>query len=203
MSDHKHLFVKGEDETKPTFVLLHGTGGNEKDLLPIVNMIDEGASVLGIRGNISENGMPRFFKRLAEGVFDKEDLKLRTDELHAFLEEAATEHGIDRQNLVAIGYSNGANIAANLYYEHGAVFKGAMLFHAMVPQQKEALPNLENANVFIGAGKHDPMIPAPETEQLKRDLESAGAAVKTFWTEGGHELMREEIQAAKEWYEAL
>src|SRR6476620_9913581 len=106
-----HIFQKGTNPSKPTFLMLHGTGGNELDLLPLAGMIDEEASVLSVRGNVLENGMPRFFRRLAEGVFDEEDLVFRTKELNEFLDEAAVEHGFDRNNITAIGYSNGANIA--------------------------------------------------------------------------------------------
>ena len=110
----KHIFKQGADKSKPTILLLHGTGGTEQDLLPLAELIDPEASVLSVRGNVLENGMPRFFRRLAEGVFDEEDLIFRTNELHSFLNEAAEEHGFDRANIVAVGYSNGANIAASL-----------------------------------------------------------------------------------------
>ncbi|MBM7840236.1 phospholipase/carboxylesterase [Alkalihalobacillus xiaoxiensis] len=202
MTNHVHVYQKGQDENGITFVLLHGTGGNERDLLPIAQMIDPSANVLGVRGNVLENGMPRFFRRLAEGVFDKEDLKNRTDELDQFLKEAAKEYGFNGDKMVAIGYSNGANIAANLLYEHGSVLNGAMLFHAMVPQEKSALPALNETAVFVGAGKQDQMIPAQETETLVADLKQAGATVEAFWTDGGHQLVREEIDAAKQWYES-
>src|SRR6476659_6247575 len=110
----KHIFNKGQDPTKPTLLLLHGTGGNELDLLPLAGRIDDEANVLSVRGNVLENGMPRFFRRLAEGIFDEEDLIFRTKELNEFLDEAAKEYKFDRNNIVAIGYSNGANIAASL-----------------------------------------------------------------------------------------
>ncbi|UTR08253.1 alpha/beta hydrolase [Alkalihalobacillus sp. LMS6] len=202
MTEHIHVYKENKKEG-PTFVLLHGTGGNEEDLLPLAEIIDPGANVLGVRGNVSENGMPRFFRRLQEGVFDMEDLKKRTDELHQFIKQAAQEYQFNDQEIYALGYSNGANIAANMMYEHGSVFKGAFLFHAMVPQEKNDRPTLTNTSVFIGAGKNDPMIPARETETLIQDLTDAGAAVESYWTSGGHQLLREELEAAKTWYEAL
>lgn len=202
MSEHKHVYQEKENGG-PTFVLLHGTGGNENDLLPLAKMIDEKANVLGVRGNVLENGMPRFFRRLQEGVFDMEDLKKRTDELNDFLQQAASQYKFQNQDVYAIGYSNGANIAANLLYEHGSVFKGVFLFHAMVPQQKEQLPNLSETAVFVGAGKNDPMIPADQTNTLITDLQQAGASVESYWTTGGHQLLREEVDEAKRWYDTL
>lgn len=202
MSEHIHIFKKGKNPSGPTLVLLHGTGGNESDLFPIAEMIDPDLNVLGIRGNVSENGMPRFFKRLAEGIFDMEDLKKRTDELHQFLKDAAKEHHFNVDQLIAVGYSNGANIAANVLYEHGSVFQGAMLFHAMVPQKGKQLSSLPDTSVFVGAGKRDPMIPAAETETLIADLRDAGANVEAYWTNGGHQLTRDEIESAKSWYKS-
>src|SRR5690625_1592958 len=112
----KHIFQKGNDPSKPTLLLLHGTGGTEQDLLPLSENIDPDANILSVRGNVSENGMPRFFRRLAEGVFDEEDLIFRTKELNEFLDEAAETYGFDRDQVVAVGYSNGANIAASLLF---------------------------------------------------------------------------------------
>src|ERR1700722_13058207 len=120
----KHIFNKGTDSSKPTLLLLHGTGGNELNLLPLARRIDEEASVLSVRGNVLENGMPRFFKRLAEGVFDEEDLVFRTNELNEFLHDAASEHGFDRNEVIAVGYSNGANIAASLLFHYEDALKG-------------------------------------------------------------------------------
>lgn len=122
-----HIFKKGNDESKPTLLLLHGTGGNERDLLPLAERIDPNANVLSVRGNVVENGMPRFFRRLAEGVFDIEDLIKRTEELNEFLNEAADQYGFDRDHILAIGYSNGANIAGSLLFHYQDALKGAIL----------------------------------------------------------------------------
>lgn len=196
----KHVFNRGSNPSKPTFLLLHGTGGNELDLLPIAGMIDDEASVLSVRGNVSENGMPRFFKRLAEGVFDMEDLVFRTKELKEFIESAATEHGFDSNNMIAIGYSNGANIAGSLLFHYENVFKGAMLLHPMVPIRDLELPNMKDVSVFIGAGKNDPICLPQETEELASLLDGAGAKVVTHWENMGHSLTRSEIEAATDWY---
>src|SRR5699024_4827998 len=162
-----------------------------------------GASVLSVRGNVSENGMPRFFRRLAEGVFDEEDLIARTKELHAFLDDAAGEHDFARENLVAIGYSNGANIAASLLYHHENSLKAAILLHPMVPRRDVTLPDLTGVSVFIGAGKNDPICKPEETEELAARLKEAGANVEVQWGEHGHQLTREEIAHAADWYRKL
>jgi phospholipase/carboxylesterase len=197
----KHIFVGGKREGLPTLLLLHGTGGNERDLLSVAEMIAPDASVLGVRGNILENGMPRFFRRLKEGVFDIEDLVFRTQELNDHLSEFAEQYKFDRNHIVAVGYSNGANIAASLLYNHANSLNGAILFHAMVPRQGVELPILHNVPVFIGAGKRDSLIAPDQTKELSAHLRQSGADVSEFWTEGGHELTREEVERAKEWFD--
>lgn len=196
----EHIFIKGEDSTRPTLLLLHGTGGNENDLVGLGKEIDGAANILSVRGNVLENGMPRFFKRLAEGVFDLEDLQFRTEELKNFIDESAKNYDFDRDNVVAIGYSNGANIAGNLLFEYENVLKGAILHHPMVPRRGVEIPALPGAPVFIGAGKNDFMCPAAESEELRDLLQNVGAEVELFWHSYGHQLTQDEVQAAKEWY---
>ncbi|WP_226086615.1 alpha/beta hydrolase [Mesobacillus sp. S13] len=196
----KHIFNKGKVPTKPTLLLLHGTGGNELDLLPLAGMIDDEASVLSVRGNVLENGMPRFFRRLAEGVFDEQDLIFRTKELNEFLDEAAGKYGFDRDNVIAVGYSNGANIAASLLFHYQDALKGAMLHHPMVPRRGIDLPELTGTSVFIAAGTNDPICSPQESEELKSLLEKANADVELHWENRGHQLSREEVEAAAKWY---
>lgn len=198
--DHQHVFIKGSQETSPTLLLLHGTGGNERDLIPLAQMIAPDASILGVKGNVLENGMPRFFRRLSEGVFDIEDLKYRTEALYQFISSMSEQYHFDRQKVIAIGYSNGANIAASLIYQYERAIRGAILFHAMVPLQDVTLPPLHNLPVFIGAGKRDPLIPMQETLALADTLREAGANVTEYWGEGGHELTRAEVEEAGKWY---
>ncbi|WP_226087892.1 alpha/beta hydrolase [Mesobacillus sp. S13] len=191
---------KGTDSSKPTLLLLHGTGGNENDLLPLANMIDQEATVLSVRGNILENGMPRFFRRLAEGVFDEEDLVFRTQELHEFLDDASEKYELDRSNIVAVGYSNGANIAASLLFHYKNALKGAILHHPMVPRRGIDLPELSGTEVFLAAGKNDPICPAAESEELKSLLLKANAHIEMHWENSGHQLTLNEVEAAREWY---
>lgn len=197
----KHLFNEGESNNDTTLLLLHGTGGNENDLLSLAQMIDPTASVLSVRGNVLENGMPRFFRRLAAGVFDEEDLINRTEELNDFITKASKDYGFNRDKVIAIGYSNGANIAASLLYHYIDALRGAVLHHPMVPRRGIELPNLTGKNVLITAGKQDPMCPPEESEDLQEMLQNAGADVETFWMDGGHQLVQEEVVKAKEWYE--
>lgn len=194
-----HIYRKGTDESLPTLVLFHGTGGNEQDLLPLAELLAPGASVLGIRGNVLENGMPRYFRRLAEGVFDEEDLIFRTHELKQFLDSAAEQYGFDAGNLVAVGYSNGANIAGSLLFHYGSLFRSAVLLHPMVPLRGLAIPSLEGVSVFIGAGTNDPLIQAEETQELERLLQAAGADVTSHWGNQGHRLSAAEAEAARDW----
>lgn len=199
----KHIFNKGEDLTKPTLLLLHGTGGNESDLLPIGEMIDRNANILSVRGNVSENGMPRFFRRLSEGIFDEEDLIFRTKELNEFLNESAVKYGFDRDNIIAVGYSNGANIAASLLFHYQHSLRGAILHHPMVPRRGVELPDLTGKSVFITAGKNDPLCPPSESVDLQSLLQEAKAEAEIYWENNGHQLTATEVEAAGAWYSNL
>ena len=199
----KHIFNKGQNPTKPTLLMLHGTGGNELDLLPLAGRIDDEANVLSVRGNVLENGMPRFFRRLAEGVFDEEDLIFRTKELNDFLDEASVKYGFDRDNIIAIGYSNGANIAASLLFHYQNALKGAILHHPMVPRRGVELPDLSRKSVFIAAGTNDPICSPSESLDLQKLLEDANAKVELFWENRGHQLTATEVEAASKWYTTI
>lgn len=196
----KHIFEKGRREEAPTLVLFHGTGGTERDLLPLAKRIAPDSSVLSLRGNVLENGMPRFFRRLAEGVFDEEDLVFRTQEVNEFLDQAAAQYEFDRSRLVAVGYSNGANIAGSLLFHYRNALQGAILHHPMVPRRGIELPDLSGIPVFIGAGTNDPICSAQETEELEGLLSGAGAAVTVHWERYGHQLTPMEADAAAAWF---
>lgn len=195
----KHLFIK-KSKSRPVLLLLHGTGGNEESLLSLAPIIDRDASILSVRGNVSENGMPRFFKRLAEGIFDEEDLIERTKELNTFLDEAAENYDFDRKNVIGIGFSNGANIAGSLLFHYKDALKGAILHHPMVPRRGISLPDLTGVPVFIGAGHNDPLCTEQESLDLENVLKKSGADVHTHWENQGHQLTQTEAEAAGAWY---
>ncbi|QFK70760.1 alpha/beta hydrolase [Pradoshia sp. D12] len=196
----RDYFIKGTNMKLPTLFMLHGTGGTEHDLVPIAKLISPESSILSVRGNVSENGMPRFFKRLAEGIFDVEDLKFRTKELNDYLNEASVKYGFDRNNVLAIGYSNGANIAASMLFHYQHVLKGAILHHPMVPLRGIKLPEMERLPIFIGAGKNDPICSPEETKELSEILKAAGAKVEVYWEQNGHQLTQSEVEAAGLWF---
>jgi phospholipase/carboxylesterase len=195
-----HRFFPGE--TGMTLLLLHGTGGDENDLVPLGRELAPNAAILSPRGKVSEHGAPRFFRRLAEGVFDHEDLVFRTHELADFIEAAAEEYGFDLSKLVAVGYSNGANVAASLMLLHPGLLRAAVLFRAMVPFEPEETPDLSGMPVFLAAGRRDHMIPPENTERLAEILREAGADLDLRWRNTGHPLTYEEVAEAKEWLAA-
>src|SRR6267378_1660932 len=195
--DFVHQLVPGN--SKRTLLLLHGTGGNERDLIPLGHDLDPNASLLSPRGKVLENGIPRFFRRLAEGVFDLEDLKKRTHELADFVIAAAKIYQIDIKSLIAVGYSNGANIAASMLLLRPETLAAAILFRAMVPLVPETQPNLAAKCVWIGAGTNDPIIPTSETKRLAVLLRAAGADVTIRFFQSGHELTSDDVDLAREW----
>ena len=202
--DFIHRFVPAHAAAKdaPTLLLLHGTGGDENDLIQLGPLLAPGAALLSPRGKVLEYGMPRFFRRLAEGVFDEEDIRRRSAELASFVARAATFYDFDASRVVAVGFSNGANTAASILLLHPDTLAGAILFHAMVPLVPEPLPNLDGRKILLTAGRADPLVPGPESERLAKLLERVGAEVTLAWQPGGHTLTRAEIQTAADWLRA-
>lgn len=195
-----HRWVPGDgDASLPTLLLLHGTGGNEADLLSLGPMLMPGASVLSPRGNVSENGASRFFRRLAEGVFDIDDLIARTHELAEFVGAAANQYGFDATNVVAVGYSNGANIASSMMLLRPGTLAGGVLLRPMVPLEPETPPDLSGTPVYLGAGRMDPIVPVENVEQLAELLRGYGADVMLTWQPTGHGLTREDVLSARDW----
>jgi predicted esterase len=201
LPDFLHEFVPGNSSR--TLLLLHGTGGSERDLLPLGRELDPNASLLSPRGKILENGMPRFFRRLAEGVFDLEDLKTRTHELADFVAAAARQYKLAADNIVGVGYSNGANIAASMLLLRPEIMHAAILFRAMVPLIPDKLPDLSSVGVWIGAGDQDPIIPSSETQRLVDLLRQAGADVTVRFFNAGHGLTNSDIEKAGQWLKNL
>jgi phospholipase/carboxylesterase len=199
--DFLHEFVHGNSDR--TLLLLHGTGGNERDLIPLGRELDPNASLLSPRGKILENGMPRFFRRLAEGVFDLEDLKTRTNELADFVAAAVRHYKLAADQVVGVGYSNGANIAASMLLLRPEIMHAAILFRAMVPLIPDKLPDLSSVHIWIGAGDQDPIVPTSETQRLVELLRSAGADVTIRFFNAGHGLTSSEVEVAGQWLNDL
>lgn len=198
-----HRYFPGKAEGGPTLLLLHGTGGSEDDLLDLGRRVLPGAGLLSPRGAVDENGMARFFRRIRPGVFDLDDLTLQSADLARFVASASASYGFDPRRVIAVGYSNGANIAASLLLLHPRVLAGAVLFHAMVPIVPDTLPDLSGVPVFMASGRQDPIIPAELAEKLARLLGDSGAEVTAHWENGGHALSMTEVDAAVSWLAAV
>jgi predicted esterase len=199
---HRYIPPLGRND-KPglTLLLLHGTGGDEDDLLPLGRELEPNAGLLSPRGKILEGGrIPRFFRRLAEGVFDIEDLKFRTLELAGFVEKASRIYEFDARKVIAVGYSNGANIAASILLLKPQTLSGAILFRAMVPLVPDNLPDLSDKRIFMSSGLRDPIATRQEAERLSGLLKQAHAVVDLQWQNSGHELIQDDIHAAKQWF---
>jgi len=199
-----HDYKPAQDSTRTvTLLLLHGTGGNENDLAGLGRLLLPGAGQLRPRGNVLENGQARYFHRFAAGLLDIEDVKLRTVELAAFVQQASVMYGFAQQQVIAAGFSNGANIAASMLFLLPQTLQAAILLHPMLPFVPESLPELKGKPVFIGAGRADPLVPAVQTEKLAELLRQAGAEVSIFWHNGGHSISKDEVKAARNWLHEL
>lgn len=196
---HRFVPASGGNKNARTLLLLHGTGGNENDLLQLGRSLAPDANLLSPRGKILENGMPRFFRRLAEGVFDEEDLIKRTHELADFIESAIAVYGLDKNGISALGYSNGANIAASTLLLRPGVIHEAVLLRAMIPLQPPVAPALNDVRVFLAAGQHDPLVPVGNVSKLASMLESYGADVQLQMSDAGHQLTSAELELAGRW----
>ncbi|HVE37627.1 MAG TPA: alpha/beta hydrolase [Nitrososphaeraceae archaeon] len=202
--DFVHRFISPNSKAKNsslTLLLLHGTGGTEEDLIPLGNELATDASILSVRGKVLENGMPRFFRRLEEGVFDLEDLKMRTDELADFIVKSSLTYHFNLKRLVAVGYSNGANIGASLLLRRPEVLAGAILFRAMVPYVPNVLPDLSKKSIILVEGLRDPVVSKEEAENLLKIFNKARSNVTIQWQGSGHNLAQEDIDSAKGWLE--
>jgi len=198
-TEFHHRFQPPKGGSSRTILVLHGTGGDESSLFPIAEALDPDAAVLSVRGKILENGAARFFRRLAEGVFDLEDLNFRTHELADFVFSAASRYGFDLDNIYAAGYSNGANVAASMMFLRPEVLAGGILLRAMVPFEPEPSHRLAGKRVFVSEGKHDPLVPLDNADKLANLLRSLGADVTLHWVDLDHRIGRSEIEEAARW----
>jgi predicted esterase len=203
-----HIFINSSKSShnndlttkKLTLVLLHGTGGNEEDLIFLRKEIDPNASILSPRGKVLENGlMPRFFRRLAEGVFDIEDLKFRTHELADFIRKCSLHYKFNLNQTIVVGFSNGANIATSMLLLRSEVFQGAILFRAMVPLVPNTLPDLSNKKILLSSGLNDPIVSRTETENLYKLFRKTNANITLKWQNSSHNLIQEDILVARKW----
>lgn len=196
-----YRFVPGE--SNHTLLLLHGTGGDENDLIELGQAVAPGMALISPRGKVLEHGMPRFFRRLAEGVFDQADLQRRTDELAEFIDAACAQHGRDPGHMIALGFSNGANIAAAVLLKHPAALEGTVLIRAMVPFEPAASPSLAGKRILMLSGQTDPIVPRANAERLAEIFRSGGAELTQQWVRGGHGLTGEDVKFTSEWIAEL
>ncbi len=193
-----HIFEKGISED--TIVLLHGTGGTEEDLIPLAKLLNSDANILSIRGNVIENEMNRYFKRIRPGVFDLDSLKKETSNLYDFINKAILKYKLNSDKIQVIGYSNGANIAINLMFTYKNVFSKAILFHPMIPQKEIKVDHLKDKHVFICAGKNDPIIDLNESNELISIFEKLKADLSVYWSLTGHQISNNSLNEAIKWY---
>ena len=195
---HRHV-PAADPATADTLVVLHGTGGDENDLISIGQAIAPGAAILSPRGNVLENGAPRFFKRMAEGVFDPKEVRSRADELARFIRGAVVTYRLDPARIYALGYSNGANIASTVMLVEPGIFRGSILLRPMLVYDPPEQNDLSDTAVFISAGRMDPIVPVESVEKLVKLFESAHSNVTVKWQLAGHSLVPSEVREASEW----
>jgi predicted esterase len=197
---HRHRWEPATRPGLPTLLLLHGTGGDENDLIPLGRLLAPGAAMLSVRGNVVEHGAPRFFRRLSEGVFDLPDLHRRTTELGDFIQGASERYGFSGDSLYAVGFSNGANVAVSLLLSRPETLAGGVLLRAMVPFEPDTRPDLSGRAVLLSEGRLDPIVPLAHGERLAELFRSAGAAVELVWQQSGHNLTNGDVTAGQRWF---
>ena len=200
---HVHVPPSGGTSDPRTVLLLHGTGGNERDLLDLGAMVAPGLRLVGVRGQVLENGMPRFFRRFAEGVFDEADIIARAADLARFVPAAAAAYGFDPAHVIALGHSNGANIAAAMMLLHPGVLAGGALLRAMFTLEPASRPALTGTRVLLAEGAMDPIVPRASAERLAGLLTVAGADVTVHWEPTGHGLTQADVAVTQRWMAGL
>ena len=197
-----HRFVPATNPAdRTTILLLHGTGGDENDLIPLGERVAPGAALLSPRGGVLENGAPRFFRRIAEGKFDATEVRSRALELAAFIRTASSHYELDPSRIFALGFSNGANIASSVMFLDPDLLAGAILLRPMVVFEPERKNDLTSRSVFIGAGRLDPIVPADEPERLAEMFRRRGASVELSWQQSGHNLTPNDVREAVRWFQ--
>ncbi|MEM6664918.1 MAG: alpha/beta hydrolase [Pseudomonadota bacterium] len=199
MTDHAHIFRPAKGDDPRTLVLFHGTGGDETSFFGLGEAIAPTAAVLSLRGDVNENGMLRFFRRTGEGIYDMEDLAIRTAAMADFVRRTLATAGRDPSAAIGVGYSNGANILANMLFTAPDVMRNAILMHPLIPFDPAPQPGLKDARILVTAGDRDPICPAALSDRLEDWLARQGAHVDRLRHAGGHELRPEEVSAAKAW----
>jgi phospholipase/carboxylesterase len=195
-----HRYVPAEDSASgETLLVLHGTGGDENDLIGIGQAIAPGAAILSPRGNVLENGAPRFFRRISEGVFDPKEVRSRAEELARFIRAATVTYRLDSERVYALGYSNGANIASTVMLIDPGILQGSILLRPMLVYEPTEKNDLSGSAIFISAGRMDPIVPTTSVERLAALFESAHADVTLKWQLAGHSLVPSEVKEAAEW----
>ena len=193
---YNYIYNEGK-AGEPVIVLLHGTGADENNLIPVSDALAPDATVLSIRGNVSENGMNRYFKRHGEGHYDVEDLNKRGKELYDFIEQKAEEYNFALEDVILFGFSNGSNIGINMLLLEKAKFNKAMLFAPMYPVEIEAGPDLSDAKILLSMGENDPIVPKEESDRVIEIFKSRGAKVDQVWV-NSHEINKKNLITAKQ-----
>lgn len=199
--DYKYIYQAAGKPAAYTLLLLHGTGGDETDLIPLAGEFGQGFNILSLRGNVSEGGMPRFFRRLGMGVFDEQDLTLRTHQLVAFIKELATKENFDASKVIALGYSNGANIAGSALLMYPGWLAGAILYRPMQPfkQIDQTIRTPRPVPVFMSNGSADPTIRPQDTTAYVAALKNAGYDVSDHVLSAGHNLTQQDLRLSVDW----
>lgn len=196
----KYIYKTTDNPDAYTLLLLHGTGGDETDLIPLAQNFGDGYNILSLRGNVSEHGMPRFFKRLGMGIFDEEDLHFRTDEMIEFIKELSEKEKFNANKIIAIGYSNGANIAGSAIIKYPGIFSGAILYRPMPPFKTiNENGSKSSTKVFLSSGQTDPTVSLAVITEYLEKLKSMVSEVEYHVIPAGHHLTQQDVTLSAQW----
>ncbi|MCW4468871.1 alpha/beta hydrolase [Flavobacterium sp. MFBS3-15] len=196
----KYIYKPSGNPDAYTLLLLHGTGGDERDLIPLSQNFGDAYNILSLRGNVSENGMPRFFKRLGMGIFDEADLHFRSDEMVSFINETAIKEGFNSKKIIAVGYSNGANIAGAIMVKYPHFFAGAILYRPMQPFKSIEDSNEDsNTKIFFSSGQLDPTVDIKTTLKYIDILKRKGLNITFHEIPAGHQLTQQDVMLSERW----